>query len=131
MPNGTLHHIEINVSNLQKTVQFWSWLLEELDYEPFQKWDGGKSWRLADTYIVFVQVEERFRKIPYHRKAVGLNHLAFHGKSKEHVDEIMRALEANGIPILYKDRHPYAGGPNHYAVFLEDPDRIKIEIVAP
>ena len=41
-----------------------------------------------ETYLVFVQAEERFLDIPYHRCRVGLNHLAFHAKSKEHVDEI-------------------------------------------
>lgn len=30
----------------------------------------------------------------------------------------------------YEDRHPYAGGPDYYAVFFEDPDRMKVEIVA-
>jgi hypothetical protein len=27
--------------------------------------------------------------------------------------------------------HPYAGGTDHYAVYFEDPDRIKVEVVAP
>jgi hypothetical protein len=28
-------------------------------------------------------------------------------------------------------RSPFAGGASHYAVFFEDPDRIKVEVVAP
>jgi catechol 2,3-dioxygenase-like lactoylglutathione lyase family enzyme len=60
-----------------------------------------------------------------------LNHLAFHAKSKEQVDSITKELEEKGISILYKDRHPYAGGKDYYAVFFEDPDRIKVELVAP
>ncbi len=27
--------------------------------------------------------------------------------------------------------HPYAGGDDHYAVYFEDPERIKVELVAP
>lgn len=100
-------------------------------YEPYQEWQGGRSWRLGDTYIVFVQVEPRYVHPPYHRRRVGLNHLAFHAASRAQVDELTRLLRERGVPILYEDRHPYAGGPDHYAVFFEDPDRIKVEVVAP
>ncbi|WP_413310266.1 VOC family protein [Bacillus sp. 1P10SD] len=126
-----LHHLEIYVSNLAKTKEFWGWFLKELGYEPYQKWDLGISWKYRDTYLVFVQVEERFMDIPYHRSRVGLNHLAFHAESQEQVDQITEQLIGRGIFILYQDRHPFAGGNSHYAVFFEDPDRIKVELVAP
>ena len=131
MPKGVIHHVEINVSNLKKTVDFWSWFLEELGYDQFQKWEGGKSWRLGETYIVFVQTEERFLDVPYHRRRVGLNHLAFHAISRGQVDDITQKLMAKGVTILYTDQHPFAGGEDYYAVFFEDPDRIKVELVAP
>lgn len=53
-----LHHIEVNVTSLARTGSFWEWLFTKLQYESFQRWDGGRSWRLGNTYIVFVQVEE-------------------------------------------------------------------------
>jgi catechol 2,3-dioxygenase-like lactoylglutathione lyase family enzyme len=126
-----LHHLEINVSNLSKSIEFWGWFLLELGYEQYQKWDSGISWKYGGTYLVFVQGEERFLDVSYHRSRVGLNHLAFHAKSMEQVEEITEKLNARGISILYQDKHPYAGGPQHYAVFFEDPDRIKVELVAP
>ena len=125
-----LHHIEINVSNLKKSAEFWGWFLQELGYTPFQTWDKGFSYKEGNAYIVFVQTEDRFMDIPYHRGGTGLNHLAFHAESKDQVDEMTRKLKARSIPILYEDRHPYAGGPEHYAVFFEDPDRVKVELVA-
>lgn len=90
---------------------------------------GG--WKLGGTYIVFVQTEERFLKPAFHRKRIGLNHLAFHAESREQVDYVTDLLKERGVSILYTDRHPYAGGDSHYAVFFEDPDRIKVELVAP
>jgi hypothetical protein len=39
-------------------------------------------------------------------------------------------LRERGVTILYEDRHPYAGGDDYYAVFFEDPDRMKVEITA-
>jgi len=126
-----LHHIEIYVSSLSKTIEFWEWFLTELGYELYQKWNSGISWKHGETYLVFVQAEERFLDVPYHRSRVGLNHVAFHAESREQVDEITLQLKEKGINILYLDKHPFAGGGSHYAVFFEDPDRIKVELVAP
>ncbi|MDQ0176370.1 VOC family protein [Bacillus chungangensis] len=126
-----LHHLEIYVSDLERSIRFWDWFLKELDYEVFQKWERGISWKCGETYLVFVQAKERFLDVPYHRCRVGLNHLAFHAKSIEHVVEMTTKLKNKGIPILYEDQHPFAGGKNHVAVYFEDPDRIKVELVAP
>ena len=131
MSQGMLHHIEINVSDLKKSTVFWGQLLEDLGYEPFQDWKSGRSWKLGETYIVFVQTEKNFLDTPYHRCRVGLNHLAFQGSSRQHVDEMTEKLKQKGVKILYTNKHPFAGGKSHYAVYFEDPDRIKIEIVAP
>jgi catechol 2,3-dioxygenase-like lactoylglutathione lyase family enzyme len=131
LPQGLIHHIEIYVSDIKKTADFWGWFLEELGYHVYQEWNNGKSWRLGETYLVFVQAEERFLHFPYHRCRVGLNHLAFHAKSRLQVDEMTTQLETMGIKILYSDKHPFAGGNEHYAVYFEDPDRIKVELVAP
>ncbi|MFD2445274.1 VOC family protein [Bacillus sp. CGMCC 1.16607] len=131
MSQGLIHHIEIYVSNLKNTIDFWGWFLEELGYHVFQEWDGGQSWKMGETYIVFVQAEERFLDIPYHRCRVGLNHLAFHASSRKQVDDMTIKLKENGVHILYTNKHPFAGGNNHYAVYFEDPDRMKVELVAP
>ena len=127
---GLLHHVEIYVSDLEKTTQFWGWLLGALGYREYQKWPQGVSYINGPTYIVFVQTAERFLDIPYHRCRVGLNHLAFHAESREFVDEIAKQLRARRIPILYEARHPHAGGTDSYVLFFEDPDRIKVEVVA-
>lgn len=128
---GQLHHVEIYVSDLERSHAFWDWFLQYLGYREFQRWDGGFSFKLGPTYIVFVQTQDRFLDLPYHRCRAGLNHLAFHARSHEQVDELTRLLRARGITILYRDRHPHAGGDDSYAVFFEDPDRIKVEVVAP
>ncbi|QUI22379.1 VOC family protein [Vallitalea pronyensis] len=127
---GMLHHVEIYTKDLQVTKDFWGWLLGKLGYKEFQSWEDGISYLLGDTYLVFVQVEERFLDVPYHRCRAGLNHLAFHGGSRAFVDEITKDLKAKGINILYEDKHPYAGGKDYYAVYFEDPDRMKVEITS-
>ncbi|AZV62480.1 VOC family protein [Peribacillus frigoritolerans] len=131
MSKGFLHHIELYFSNLKRSIDFWGWFLDELGYEPFQEWESGRSWRMGEMYMVFVQAETRFLDIPYHRGRLGLYHLAFHAASRQQVDEIARKLRGRGVTILYANKHPFAGGKDQYAVYLEDPDRMKVELVAP
>ncbi len=131
MKRGLIHHIELYVSNLQESLSFWNWFLLELGYESFQKWDEGQSYKIEDTYIVFVQTKEKYLHIPYHRSGIGLNHLAFHAESRDQVDFLAEKVKQKGLNMLYEDRYPYAGGENYYALFFEDPDRIKVELVAP
>ncbi|WP_214742514.1 VOC family protein [Exiguobacterium sp. s48] len=126
-----LHHVELYVSNLHKSVGAWEWLLcEQLGYTIYQSWPEGRSYRYGDTYLVFVQTKEDHLTPPYHRKKTGLNHLAFHASSLAQLEEIRRQLTARGFHELYADRFPHAGGSNYTALFFEDPDRIKVELVA-
>lgn len=127
--NGVLHHVEINVSDLPRSKAFYDWLLPMLGYEAYQQWKQGFSYRLGETYLVFVQTEPDFMDRSYHRKATGLNHLAFHAEA-DLIQKISQELSLKGISILYPDRHPYAAGQEALALFFEDPDRLKIELAA-
>lgn len=60
MTTGMIHHIELYVSNLKKSVDFWGWFLEELGYIPFQEWENGQSWKLGNTYIVLSKQKKDF-----------------------------------------------------------------------
>ncbi|MBF0714674.1 VOC family protein [Gemelliphila palaticanis] len=124
-----MHHIEIYVSNLIKTKEFYSWLLVRLGFELFQNWEQGFSYKKDGFYLVFVQTKDKYIDNGYNRCNIGLNHLAFSCSSKKEIDTIREHLLQNGTKILYDEKYPYAGGSEHYAVYFEDPDRIKIEIV--
>ena len=127
---GALHHVELYVRDLERTATFWTWLLAWLGYEAHQEWAVGFSWRLGPTYLAFVQAPEGAGG-DFDRRSVGLNHVAFHAASRFAVDELTDDLRERGVRILYEDRHPFAGGEDHYAVFFEDPDGLKVEVVAP
>jgi len=128
---GGLSHVELYVSDLDQSKAFWGWLLSSLGWSKFQDWPEGISWRLDAHYVVLVQAEKKHLDVPYHRCRPGLNHLAFHATSREHVDEMTAKLRERCVKILYEDLHPHAGGPDYYGVFFEDPDRVKVELVAP
>lgn len=59
-----------------------------------------------------------------------MNHVAFHGGSQNAVDAQMADAPARGWKPLYADRYPYAGGPDHYAAWLENAAGFKVEVVA-
>lgn len=124
-----MHHIEIYVSNLTKSRKFYSYLLELLGFTIFQEWNEGFSYKKDSFYIVFVQTREKYISHGYNRCNIGLNHLAFNCDSKEKLDAIRKKLIENGVSLLYDDNYPFAGGEKHYALYFEDPDRIKIELV--
>ncbi|MDG5472791.1 VOC family protein [Jeotgalibacillus sp. ET6] len=126
-----IHHLEIYVSDLKQSHKYWSWLLGSLGWSPYQKWEKGFSYKCSEAYLVFVEAEEDFKEAGYHRKRIGLNHLAFHAQSKEHVDELAAEMKRRKERVLYESQYPFVGGPAHYALYGEDPDRIKVEIVAP
>jgi catechol 2,3-dioxygenase-like lactoylglutathione lyase family enzyme len=128
---GLLHHVELYVSDLRRSREFWQWFLGELGYTVCAEWEQGVSLQLGATYLVLVQTRAEHLNPPYHRCRVGLNHLAFHASSREDVDRMTAKLRERNVPILYEDRLPHAGGDDYYAVFFEDPDRIKVELVAP
>lgn len=123
-----IHPIEMYVSNLKTSRKFYSFLLEALGYELFQEWEEGFSYKRQETYLVFVQVDAVYQDKGYHRKQVGLNHLAFAVENREQVDALKESLLKLGVTELYPERFPFAGGPDYYAFYCEDPDRIKLEI---
>ena len=124
---GQLSHVEIYFSNLKISTIFWKWFLEELGYKQFQKWEDGISWKLGNTYLVFVQTLIKFNSTKYHRCQTGLNHLAFIADSQNDVDKMYKKLKQKNIPILYEDNYLNGGDDEAYSIFFEDPDRIKVE----
>ena len=40
------------------------------------------------------------------------------------------AARGRGFRLLFEDRHPHAGGADHYAAYLEAPDGFEVELVA-
>jgi catechol 2,3-dioxygenase-like lactoylglutathione lyase family enzyme len=118
---GALHHVELHVPDLARSLAFWGPFLDDLGWLPFQRWKSGASFSLGLTSLVFVETPSK----------QGLDNVAFHARSREHVDEVTERLKRAGVTILHEDRHPFAGGRDRYSVFFEAPDRIKGELVAP
>lgn len=125
-----VYHIQINVSEKKKSFPFYKELLALLGYKIlFEKGPvlgmGNKT-----TDIWLIQTSVKFKSNKYHRKNTGLNHISFGVESKDDVDQITKDfIKLKNIRPLYnspKEFPEYEAG--YYAVFFEDPDKIKLEI---
>jgi catechol 2,3-dioxygenase-like lactoylglutathione lyase family enzyme len=126
---GGLRHVELWVPDIARAERDWGWLLGRLGYEPFQDWPAGRSWRLAGTYIV-VEQSPAMTAAVHDRLRPGLNHLAFHAGTRGEVDALAADGPANGWTLMFADRHPHAGGQDHYAAYLATTDGFEAELIA-
>jgi catechol 2,3-dioxygenase-like lactoylglutathione lyase family enzyme len=67
----------------------------------------------------------------FHRKRPGLNHLALRVPQREDVDRFRDEFMApRRLLSLYQTPREFPEyRPGYYAVFFEDPDRLKLEVV--
>ncbi|MFD7457345.1 MULTISPECIES: VOC family protein [unclassified Streptomyces] len=124
-----LHHVELWVPDLGRAAGSLGWLLERLGWAPYQDWPAGRSWRLGETYVV-VERSPALRGDRHDRLRPGLNHLAFHVPGdRAALDALVEEAFAHGWTLLFPDRHPYAGGAEHCAAYLENADGFEVELV--
>lgn len=131
---GQIYHVEINVSNFDKSVKFYEEFLTFLGYRRIYTHKIAAGWGIKSaelgTNFWIIQTDARFAQHGYHRKRVGVNHIAFHADSRMTVDQFYKEiLLPRNIPVLYgspKEYPEYSKG--YYSVYFEDPDRMKLEL---
>lgn len=128
-PTGRLHHAEIWVRDLASAQESLGWLLERLGYRRTESWETGASWQGAHSYLVLESGAD-VQDAPHERRRPGLNHLAFEAGTRADVDLLARRAASHGWTLLFEDRHPHAGGPDHYAAYLENSEGFEVELVA-
>ncbi|MBS3054194.1 MAG: hypothetical protein J4431_01520 [Candidatus Aenigmarchaeota archaeon] len=128
---ATIGHIGINLSNAVKSFRLWKDLLKHLGFEIVE--DGRQHFDASDgTGYLCVSVTARgYKGDGFHRKRTGLNHVAFRVESRELVDQFVADfLVPRKIQPLYSGAKAYPEYvEGYYAVYFEDPDRIKVEVV--
>lgn len=124
------HHVELWVADFARSEPRWAWLLAQLDWPRLDVWRGGASWGSPSNGYLVIEQSPDVRDAPHDRLRPGLNHLAFWASGSEMVDSLWEAAPAHGWHELFADRHPYAGGSQHYAAYLEDDDGFEVEVVA-
>jgi catechol 2,3-dioxygenase-like lactoylglutathione lyase family enzyme len=131
----SVHHIDLVVSSLERSLAFYRGLLGPLGYVREGDITGERGERVVYLNHIAgggaVGLRERqshAHPVPYDRYAVGVHHIAFSATSRDMVDERAAWLREQGATIESEPRE-YDYIPRYYAVFFHDPDGIKLEIV--
>jgi catechol 2,3-dioxygenase-like lactoylglutathione lyase family enzyme len=128
-----IDHVDLVVSSLERSVPFYEAILRPLGYIGSGEIVGEEGERVVyigrhDSDGAVGLREHRSGLDTADRYAIGLHHLAFSALSREVVDEIAaRAREAGGEIESGPGEYDYT--PGYYAVFVHDPDGIKLEFV--
>lgn len=121
-------HIEINVSDYAKSIRFYDTVLIPLGWERLVCTTDCTTYSDGFLKIILSPTQENFKDAGFHRKRIGLNHIALYASSKIEIDSYYaEVLHANGIASLYQNGPE--GDDDYYSVLFEDPDRMKIEVV--
>lgn len=132
---NALAHIEINVSDINISRKFYELILENLGWKSLESNKIGSAGFCAPdkTHLYLIQTGDKYLDNMFHRKKVGLNHIAFRVDSKDIIEKLIQILKEKNIDMLYhpssKDYAKEYGTQEYFAIFFEDPDRIKIEVV--
>lgn len=126
--SGRFHHLDIYVANLGRAAGFWGPFLEQLGFAKVADQPAVKSWKGGGAELFFVQAEPEFVAQGYHRKRVGLNHLAFAVDSRDELEALLAWVIQRGQRLLYTGRIEETATQHRF--FFEDPEKIKVEVVA-
>ena len=126
--NGRFHHLDIYVADLGRAVGFWGPFLEQLGFAKAADRPAAKSWQGPGAELFFVQADPEFVAQGYHRKRVGLNHLAFAVDSRDELAALLAWVSERGQRLLYTGTIEET--PTQHRFFFEDPEKIKVEVVA-
>jgi glyoxylase I family protein len=129
-------HLDLVVSDLERSLDFYRGLLGPLGYTRLSEIKGERGERVV--YIgtesgpeASVSLRERLshgRETPYDRYDLGLHHLAFAAPDRQAVDARGDWAREQGAEIESGPKdYEYTEG--YYALFLHDPDGLKLEIV--
>jgi glyoxylase I family protein len=126
-----VHHVDLVVSSIERSLPFYSALLGPLGYTRVGEVEGERGetiWYLSAPGSSVGLREAQSDSPAYDRYRVGLHHLAFEASSRRDVDDRTAWLRTQGVEIESEPQE-YAYIPGYYAVFFYDPDGLKLEIV--
>ena len=127
-----VHHVDLVVSSILRSLPFYRDLLEPLGWHRVGEVEGERGETIWYLYgpgsSIGLREAQTPADRPYDRYRIGLHHLALEAPSRFMVDERADWLSARGAEIE-SGPEEYSYTPGYYAVFFYDPDGIKLEIV--
>ena len=134
MRSTGVHHVDLVVSDLERSLRFYRELLGPLGWHGVSEAPGERGETIHYLYgpgssIGLRQAPKPERGLPVDRYAVGLHHLCFEADSLEALEASARRLTELGATVTDGPREFPEYRPGYHAVFFLDPDGIKLELV--
>lgn len=133
MTKGTMNHLALTVRDLAKSEQaFYSPVLGFLGYDKVEDIPEMMTlWFNADAKfaINLWQARPDLGGQRHARYAPGFHHCAFDVDSRGEVDGLYQLLRESDIKVLDAPAEYPQYAPGYYAVYFEDSDGLKFEVV--
>lgn len=128
---GMVHHIDLTVRDVAASAPFYEALLGFLGYVRVKQEAALQVWDLSRDGQVIGGVALRAARSDraHDRYTAGLHHLAFQAADRADVDRAHALMKEKGATILDPPAEYPKYGAGYYAVFVADPDGLKVEVV--
>jgi glyoxylase I family protein len=130
-----LDHVDLVVAALEDSLPFYRDLLKPLGWRDERQVKGERGetihylWGPGGGGSIGLRERQSSEGLGgYDRYSVGLHHIAFSARSRRRVDERAQWIRDAGAGIESGPAE-YDYTPGYYAVFFNDPDGMKLEIV--
>jgi catechol 2,3-dioxygenase-like lactoylglutathione lyase family enzyme len=134
MIRGSISHIALTVSDLERSTSFYTQVFEFIGFKAVEVPESTqqamktrlKAW-IGPGYSISIRPSkgECARRV-HDRNAPGFNHLAFTAENRSDVEKLYEFLKQTGATILDVPAE-YAYSPGYFAVYFTDPDGLKFE----
>lgn len=130
-----LDHLDLVVGSLDRSLPFYRELLGPLGWRWVHEVEGERGetihylFRRDGRASIGLRARQSEGAPPHDRYAVGIHHVAINGGSRRAVDRAAEWARERRVEIE-SGPEEYAYLPGYYAVFLYDPDGIKVEVMA-
>jgi glyoxylase I family protein len=128
---GIVHHIDLTVRDLEVSAPFYEALLGFLGYARVKQ---EATLHVCDlvregTILGGVALRAAHAARSHDRYSAGLHHLAFRAADRADVDRAHTVMKEKGAALLDAPAEYPQYGAGYYAVFVADPDGLKLEVV--
>jgi glyoxylase I family protein len=134
MARGSISHIALTVSDLERSTTFYDKVFEFIGFKRVEVPESTQqamktrlqAW-VGQGYSISIRPSKGdFARRLHDRNAPGFNHLAFSAKDRSDIEKLHALLKEMGATILDAPaEYPYS--PGYFAVYFADPDGLKFE----
>ena len=134
MARGSISHIALTVSDLERSTAFYDKVFEFIGFKRAEVSESTqkamktrlKAW-VGPGYSISIRPSKgEFAHRLHDRSAPGFNHMAVTAEDRSDIEKMYELLKQMGATVLDAPaEYPYA--PGYFAVYFTDPDGLKFE----